>query len=61
MKPLYKNILIFTGVLAITTLSVEWFRKGHLHFEEPLTLVLTIFVLGIVGGYLYTWTYENKS
>lgn len=61
MKQLFKNILIFTGVLTVSTLAVEWFRKGHLQLENPLTLALTIFVLGIVGGYLYTWTYDNKS
>lgn len=59
MKPLYKNMIVFTLVLTALTLSVEWFRNGKLEFEQPLIFAATIILLGCIGGYIGTWTNEK--
>lgn len=60
MSRMVKNMVAFTLVLGLGTLAVEYFRKGTIHLGDPLSFSLTILFMGVVGGYIYTWTY-NKS
>ncbi len=61
MPKLFKNMLMFTVGLAIVTLAVEFFRKGEINIESPQYFALAIFLLGTIGGWIYTWTYEKDD
>jgi len=61
MQNLYKNIVVFTGALLLITVFWEYYRKGHLQIEAPAYFFGAVVFLGIVGGYIYTWAYEDKK
>lgn len=58
---LVKNILLFTSGLALLTVSIEVFKRGHLQIEEPLAFFIAILVLGVIGGYTITWVAQSKQ
>lgn len=60
MKPLYRNILIFTVGLALLTLSIETYRKGRFDLDQPVVFFVAILVLGLIGGYAVTWVQQGK-
>lgn len=57
---LHRNIGLFTLGLFIVTLGIEYFKKGTLAMEQPIAFLLTITLLGIIGGYTITWVSEGK-
>lgn len=61
MKPLYKNILLFTVGLLLLTLSMETYRKGRFELDQPGTFFAAILVLGMIGGYVVTWVQKANN
>jgi hypothetical protein len=61
MKPPVRNIISFTIFLFVLTFLLEWYRKGEIRFEQPALFITALVVLGIIGGYVFTWAYENKN
>jgi hypothetical protein len=60
MSRMIKNMVAFTLVLGLGTLAVEYFRKGTIQMEDAASFLLTILFMGVVGGYIYTWTYDKS-
>ncbi len=61
MKPLYRNIILFTIGLALLTLSLEVYRKGRLELDQPGNFAVAIIVLGMIGGYVVTWVQKAQG
>lgn len=61
MSRMIKNMVAFTLVLGLGTLAVEYFRKGTIRMEDAPSFMLTILFMGVVGGYIYTWTYDKSK
>ncbi|MEZ5058503.1 MAG: hypothetical protein R2879_15830 [Saprospiraceae bacterium] len=56
-----KNMIVFTLILGVATLALEYFRKGTIAIEDPAGFGITILIMGIAGGYIYNWTYEKTK
>ena len=54
MSRMIKNMLAFILVLGLGTLALEYFRKGTIAMEDPTSFAITILLMGIAGGYIYT-------
>lgn len=61
MGKLLRNISLFTIILFLITLVVEYARKGQLAIDQPLLFSLAILGLGIFGGYMVTWVAAGKQ
>jgi hypothetical protein len=61
MGKLLRNISLFTLLLFLVTLAVEYARKGQLQIEQPLLFIFAILGLGIFGGYMVTWVADGKQ
>jgi hypothetical protein len=61
MSGMIKNMLVFTLILGVATLALEYFRKGTIFMEDPVSFGITILIMGVAGGYIYNWTYEKTK
>lgn len=61
MKPLYRNIIMFTVGLILLTLAMETYRKGRLELDQPSAFFGAILILGMIGGYVVTWVQQAQG